>query len=179
MWELVKHKRVRYFHYCIQIIHCCNMTQKVYILRVIDEPKGEASNHDALSFRYVCISTACAMQFYACVCISTTLVQYNPILVYVYPSCLFNACSEDEVKMCPGGRLQAVWRQVCTASADYKLFGHLSANVALNAALVHYDGQWSFHHCKRKSQSVSQFVCQLISSCTVCGLLCQRGFLHF
>ena len=99
------------------------------------------------------------MQFYACVCISTTLVQYNPILVYVYPSCLFNACSEDEVKMCPGGRLRAVWRQVCTASADYKLFGHLSANVALNAALVHYDkDNGAFITAReRVSQSVSSF----------------------
>ena len=39
---------------------------------------------------YVCISADCAMQFYACVCISTTLAQYNPMLAYVYPSPLRN-----------------------------------------------------------------------------------------
>ena len=65
------------------------------------------------------------MQFYACVCISATLVQYNPMLTYVYPSRL----RSNQVKMCPGGRLRAVWRQIHTVSADYKLFGHLAAYI--------------------------------------------------
>ena len=32
---------------------------------------------------YVCISADCAMLFYACVCISAMLAQYNSMLVYV------------------------------------------------------------------------------------------------
>ena len=40
--------------------------------------------------------------------------------------------------MCPGGRLQAGWSQVRTASANCKLFGCLAAYVALTAALVRY-----------------------------------------
>ena len=65
----------------------------------IAEPKGKASNRDALSFRvgmYVCISPDCTMQFYACVCISATLAQYNPILAYVCPS-RFAQCSHNSV----------------------------------------------------------------------------------
>ena len=56
---------------------------------MIAELKGEASNHDALSFHvmyvcmYVCISAVCTMQFYACVCISATLAQYNPMFACV------------------------------------------------------------------------------------------------
>ena len=63
------------------------------------------------------------MQFYARVCISVTFAQ-----------CLRN----NEVKCAPGGRLQAVWRQVCTASANCKLFGRLAAYIALTAALMRY-----------------------------------------
>ena len=64
---------------------------------IVAEPKGEASNRDALSFRvgmYVCISADCAMQFYSCVCISATLAQYNPMFAaYVCPSRLCNYCT--------------------------------------------------------------------------------------
>ena len=42
---------------------------------------------------YVCISKDCAIQFYACVCISATLAQYNPMLAYVCPSRLCNYCT--------------------------------------------------------------------------------------
>ena len=110
----------------------------------IAKPKGEASNRDALSFRvgmYVCISTACAMQFYAFVCISATLAQYNSMLMY-YVLCisvtLAQCLRNNEVKMCPKGRLQSVWKQVRTASANCKLFGCLAAYIALTAALVCY-----------------------------------------
>ena len=72
------------------------------------------------------------------VCISTTLAQYNPMFAHVYPSRLCNACTATRPKCAPGGRLWAVWSQVCTASADCKLFGHLADYIALTAALAHY-----------------------------------------
>ena len=65
------------------------MNTQLSLGNIFAELKGEASNRDAISFRmgmYVCIFTDCAMQFYACVCISATLAQYNPMLVYVCPS---------------------------------------------------------------------------------------------
>ena len=65
-------------------------------LCIIAKLKGEASNHVALSFRmsmYVCISADCAMEFYASVCISATLAQYNPMLAYVCLSRLCNYCT--------------------------------------------------------------------------------------
>ena len=103
---------------------------------LIAEPKGEASKRDALWFRvgmYVCISAACTMQFYACVCISATLVQYNPMLVYVYPSRLHNACTTTRSKCAPGdncglsgGRFA---QQVPIAS-------YLTAYIGLTAALI-------------------------------------------
>ena len=51
---------------------------------------------------YACISADCAMQFYACVCISATLAQSNPMLTYVCPSCLGNYCAIQWPKCAPG-----------------------------------------------------------------------------
>ena len=55
---------------------------------------------------YVCISTDCTMQFYACVCISTTLVQYNPMLAYVCRSRFAQCLRNSVAKMNPWGRLR-------------------------------------------------------------------------
>ena len=41
------------------------------------------------------------MQFLACVCISAMLVQYNPMLAYVYPSRLCNYCTIQWPKCAP------------------------------------------------------------------------------
>ena len=41
------------------------------------------------------------MQFYACVCTSATLVQYNPMLVYVCPSHFVQCLCNSVAKMCP------------------------------------------------------------------------------
>ena len=53
--------------------------------------------------RYVCmyVSADCAMQFFACVCISATLAQYNPMLAYVCPT-LVQLLRNSMAKMCPG-----------------------------------------------------------------------------
>ena len=87
-------------HEGLPFMFCFVLCLMLRISHVIAEPKGEASNRDALLFRvgmyvcmYVCISADCAMQFYACVCISATLAQYNPMLPYVYPSRLHNYCT--------------------------------------------------------------------------------------
>ena len=42
------------------------------------------------------------MQFYACVCISATIAQYNPMLEYVCPSRLCNYCTIQWPKCAPG-----------------------------------------------------------------------------
>ena len=70
------------------LAHFYTSSKLISKITIIAEPKGEASNLDALSFCvgiYVCISAACAMQFYACVCISTTLVQ---LLCNQWPKCV-------------------------------------------------------------------------------------------
>ena len=45
---------------------------------------------------YTCISADCTMQFYACACISTTLAQYNPMLVSVHHACTTTAQSSGQ-----------------------------------------------------------------------------------
>ena len=57
---------------------------------------------------YVCISADCAMQFCACVCISTTFAQYNPMLTYVCPSRLCNYCTIQWPKCAQGRCLPSV-----------------------------------------------------------------------
>ena len=42
------------------------------------------------------------MQFYACVCISASLAQYNPMLAYVCPSRLHNYCTIQWPNVPPG-----------------------------------------------------------------------------
>ena len=53
-------------------------------------------------YMYVCTSTDCAMLFYACVCVSAMLAQYNPILAYVCLSCLHTYCAIQWPKYAPG-----------------------------------------------------------------------------
>ena len=96
-------------HEGLPFMFCFVLCLMLRISHVIAELKGEASNRDTLSFRvgmyvrmYVCISTACAMQFYACVCISVMLAQYNPMLPYVHPSCLQNYCTIQWPKCATG-----------------------------------------------------------------------------
>ena len=77
------------------------------------------------------------MQFYACACISATLAQYNPMFACVCLSRFAQCLRNNEGKMCPGGQLQAVWRQVRTASADCKcwLLGCLYSSHRCTGAL--------------------------------------------
>ena len=88
---------------CYLSVYCSWVASQ--ISAVIAKPKGEASNHDVLSFcvgmygyLYVCISVACAIDFYACVCVSAMLAQYNPVLARVYPLHLCNACATTRPK---------------------------------------------------------------------------------
>ena len=85
-------------HEGLPFMLCFVLRLMLRISHVIAEPKGEASNRDALSFHvgmyvcmYVCISADCVMQFYACVCTSVTLAEL-----------LHNSVA----KMCHRGRLR-------------------------------------------------------------------------
>ena len=67
----------------------------VAITSFIAEPKGEASNRDALSFRvgmYVCM--------YVCMYVYLQIAQCNSMLVYVYPQRLHNTilCSRMYIR---------------------------------------------------------------------------------
>ena len=78
------------------------------------------------------------MQFYACVCISTTLVQYNPMFVHVYPLCLCNACTTTKPKCAPWGDDCGLSGGRFAQQATIASFGGLAAYIALTAALVCY-----------------------------------------
>ena len=61
------------------------------------------------------------------------LAQYNPMLVYVYPSCLRN-----EAKMRPGGDDCGMSGGRFAQQVTIASFGPLAAHIALTAALVRY-----------------------------------------
>ena len=92
---------------------------------------------------YVCmyVFADCAMQFYACVCISAMLAQYNPMLAYVCPS-LCAMLRRSVAKMCPRGRLRPrttvwpVWPVSCGIKNTTSISSPCPAHCALRMISV-------------------------------------------
>ena len=105
------------------------------------------------------------MQFYACVCISATLVQYNPMLAYVCPSCFAQCLCNNKSKCALGddygpGLLSCLCGPYLMEEHNHKHFKSLPRSLHIaydfsNTLKIHLNPHWQWPFYKRLASLIT------------------------